>query len=96
MRKNIKSTKKILAWTLGCIVLALFVFLTIETATSGATLANLEKKETAFAQENADLQDAIVRASSLNGFEKRSLELGFVKPTKILYITTTEEVAKLP
>jgi len=76
--------------------LALFVFLTVETATSGATLANLEKQETRLIQENAGLKDEIVRASSLNGFEKKSAELGFVKPSKILYITTTEEVAKLP
>ena len=76
--------------------MACFVFLTVETATSGAVLAKLENQEAGLLQENSDLKDAVVRASSLNGVEKKSVELGFVKPSKILYISSIEEVANLP
>lgn len=91
-----KSIKPTLFWILGITLLACFVFLTVETATSGAVLAKMESRELSLAQENADLKDALVRASSLNGVEKKSVEMGFVKPSKILYINGSEEVAKLP
>ena len=91
-----KSIKPTLVWILGITLLACFVFLTVETATSGAVLAKLESREASLAQENADLKDAVVRASSLNGVEKKSVEMGFIKPSKILYINGSEEVAKLP
>jgi len=94
--KNKKSGKNIIFWVLGISFLAFFVFLTVETATSGATLSYLEKQEQSLGRENSDLEDAIVKASSLNGFEKKSAELEFVKPSKILYINGKEEVAKLP
>lgn len=76
--------------------MACFVFLTVETATSGAVLAKMESREASLMRENSDLKDAVVRASSLNDVEKKSQELGFVKPSKILYINGSEEVAKLP
>ena len=94
--KTKKSFKPTFIWILGISFLACFVYLTVETATSGAVLAGLETKEASLLQENSDLKDAVVNASSLNGIEKKSLELGFVKPSKILYINSTEEVAKLP
>ncbi|HJX58945.1 hypothetical protein A2V61_01260 [Candidatus Woesebacteria bacterium RBG_19FT_COMBO_47_8] len=94
--KSKKSAKNIIFWVLGISFLAFFVFLTVETATSGATLSYLEKQEQNLSRENSDLEDSIVKASSLNGFEKKSAELGFVKPSQILYINGKEEVAKLP
>jgi len=94
--KNKKTFKPTLFWILGIALTACFVFLTVETATSGAVLAKEESREATLLQENSDLKDAVVRASSLNGVEKKSLEMGFVKPSKILYINGSEEVAKLP
>ena len=92
-RKSIKPT---LVWIAGITFLACFVFLTVETATSGAVLNRMESREASLLQEASDLKDAVVRASSLNGVEKKSSEMGFVKPSKILYINGSEEVAKLP
>ena len=94
--KNKKTFKPTLFWILGIAFMACFVFLTVETATSGAVLAKAESREATLLQENSDLKDAVVRASSLNDVEKKSLEMGFVKPSKILYINGSEEVAKLP
>ena len=96
MIKKSKKTKTYLWWGAGIVLMALFTYLTIETATSGATLAKLEKDESTLVQQNKELEEQIVKSSSLNGLEKRSTELGFAKPAKILYINTTSEVAKLP
>ncbi len=94
--KTKKSLKPILFWVPAVSLLACFVFLTVETATSGAVLAKLESRESSLIQENSDLKDAVVKASSLNGVEKKSTEMGFVKPSKILYIGSQDEVARLP
>jgi len=91
-----KTFKPTIFWILGITLMASFVYLTVETATSGAVLAKTESREAALVQENSDLKDTVVRASSLNGVEKKSVEMGFVKPSKILYINGSEEVAKLP
>lgn len=95
MVKN-KKNKTFLLWGVGIVLMALYTYLTVEMVTSGAILAKLEKDESALLQQNKEMQESIVRESSLNGFEKRSQELGFVKPAKILYINSQEEVAKLP
>ena len=95
--KTIKSRGRLAPfWVVVGIFLVTTVAFTIETATSGAVLAKEESREATLLQENSDLKDAVVRASSLNGVEKKSLEMGFVKPSKILYINGSEEVAKLP
>jgi hypothetical protein len=94
--KKTNSLKTTLIWIAGITLMACFVFLTVETATSGAVLAKLENQEASLMRENADLNDALVRASSLNGVEKKSVEMGFVKPSQILYINSIEEVANLP
>ena len=94
--KNKKSKNNILFWVGLIAFVAFFVFLTVETATSGASLAKLEQDEATLIQENRDLEDAVVTSSSLNGYEEKSQELGFVKPSKIFYINPSDVVAKLP
>ena len=91
-----KKPKTILFWSLGIVLVVLFTFLTVETATSGAVLAKLEDEESSLLQQNKELEEAIVKASSLNDLENRSSELGFAKSSQILYISGSSEVAKLP
>lgn len=90
------SLKSILLFGGLTLVVAGFIYLTVETATSGAVLSDLEHREAVLTEENRALNDAIVKASSLNGLEVKTGELGFSKPSNILYITGKEEVAKLP
>lgn len=72
------------------------VFLTIETATSGAYLAQLEQEEAGLIKEKRMLNGQIVKASSLLSTGKKAQYLGFKKPSRIIYITEKEAVAKLP
>lgn len=90
------SFKSVFLWVALVALVAGFVYLSVETATSGAVLANFESQEGALSEENKNLKDALVKSSSLNNLEARTESLGFVKPARILYITGKEEVAKLP
>ncbi len=90
------SLKSLLVFGGAAVILAGFIYLTVETATSGAVLSDLEHKEAVLTEENRELQDSIAKASSLNNLEGKTQELGFNKPSNIIYITGKEEVAKLP
>ena len=94
--KNPKTKRGIFCWlTLAVFVISVVVF-TIETATSGARLAKLEKEERQLSAENAELSARLVEYSSLTVLEGKSGELGFSTPQKIIYIGREESVAKLP
>jgi len=91
------KTKRGFFWwlTIAVFVISVVVF-TIETATSGARLAKLEKQEKELSAENAELSTKLVEYSSLTSLENKSNELGFGPPQKILYIGREDGVAKLP
>lgn len=88
--------KGAISWlTLAMFVISVIVF-TIETATSGARLAKLEKLQKDLVSENAELSNRLVEASSLLSVESKSSQLGFSTPQKIIYIGREGEFAKLP
>lgn len=95
-----RTKRKIKKTTILLPVLAVFalmvVFLTIETVTSGAHLAQLEQEEAVFAKQNRELSDQLVKASSLTTLGEEAEVLGFKKPSQVIYITEKEAVAKLP
>jgi len=72
------------------------VYLTIETATSGANLAALSQREAVLIRENDSLASELVKNSSLNGLGEKSEEMGFVKPQVVIYISEKDAVANLP
>lgn len=72
------------------------VFLTIEAATSGAQIAQLEQEEAVLTKQSRELSDKLVKASSLITLGEEAEVLGFKKPSQIIYITEKEVVAKLP
>jgi hypothetical protein len=80
---------------MGVFVISVVVF-TIETATSGAKLAKLEKLERQLSAENGELSSKLVELSSLRNLDGKSLELGFGLPQKIIYIGREDGFAKLP
>jgi hypothetical protein len=97
IEKNKKTFKKAkLLWFLAAPFIAAVIFVTVEMASSGATLSKLEKEEAYLVSENQKLGDELVRASSLSQFEDVSVSLGFGKPANIVYITEKDIVAKLP
>jgi hypothetical protein len=96
LSKEFFPLKSLLLFGGLAVLTAGFVYLTVETATSGAVLSDLERKETLLTEENRELSETIAKASSLNILETKTTELGYNKPSNILYITGKEEVAKLP
>jgi hypothetical protein len=94
--KKQKNNKTFIVWFLAILAIAGVVILTVETVTSGAELAALEKNERTLLDEKRVLEERMAKNSSLNEFEKKAEELGFAKTSKILYISGKEEVAKLP
>ncbi len=77
-------------------IAAVSVFFTIQTSAYGATLAALERQALDLTEENELLQSQIVQSSSLSSINEMTEDLGFIKPTKVLYITDEETVAKVP
>lgn len=93
---NFSSLKGYLFWALLSVFGGGIVLLTIETVTSGAEIAKLEKEESILADQNRELSENMVQSTSLDSIEKKAEELGFVKPEKFVYIGREEPVAKLP
>lgn len=95
--KTIKSNKlpKIF-W----VVLALFavggIYLTISTANAGAKLAYLENLEADGVKENQRLKGELIGLNSLRNLEEKADELGFTRPSRLLYLTEDDAVAKIP
>lgn len=89
--KPIKTRRlKVSKLKLICIPLVVFgvftVYLGIETAGYGARLTQLEKKAHELEVHNKDLSQKMISSTSLTDLTKKSSELGFVKPTNIVYV----------
>ena len=95
--KKGKSNLKIflqLTILLGLVVST--IYFAILTSVVGDKLTILEKKETEIKSGNRELSLQIVSSSSLSKLSQESHDLGFIKPSNILYIKAEEAVAKLP
>lgn len=95
---NMKKNKKIQFVLLP--ILALFVvaivFFTIEMSTLGAQLVELENEEAKLIKERQKISVQLIDASSLSEIGEKAEDLGFKKPSSIIYISEKEAVAKLP
>ncbi len=103
--KGIKFSKKLkvkknqpgnIHWVALAAFVAVSIFFTIQTSAYGATLASLEKQSQELKDKNEELKSKMVQSSSLSLIQDRTEELGFIKPSKVLYITNEETVAKIP
>lgn len=95
-KNKILNLKRYFVWTvLGVLVIA-NVYFTVEFATSGAEIANLEKKEAELIKESNFLSEELLKTTSLNDIAQKAGEFGFTKPTRIVYLNGEEPVAKLP
>lgn len=88
--------KSFLFWIVTGLFLASSVFTAIQTATSGAELSILQKKEVALLESKRILSHNLASKTSLFESEAKSVELGFTKPNEIIYLTGEDGVAKLP
>lgn len=87
---------KSILWILTVPFIVAAILMTVEMASSGASLSKLEREEAVLRAENQNLNDELVQASSLSSFESSSESLGLTKAEKIIYITEKDAVAKLP
>lgn len=93
---NLKRAKTTI-FVVVCGLLAVSsIFMTIEGAASGVEIAKLEKKELQLIDEKRMLEESLVKNLSVGELQEKSTELGFAKPTNLVYISGTESVAKLP
>jgi hypothetical protein len=90
--KNAKGY--ILGGVCGILAIAC-IFMTIETATTGAEIANLQTKQTQALVKQRELQEELVQALSVNKLQEQSSTLGFNKIQNLVYVTDTAPVAKL-
>ncbi len=71
------------------------IFVTVQTASLGATISELERQETAYIKENREMESALVNNQSLMKLDEKAAELGYVKPNDIIYLSRDNFVAQL-
>lgn len=87
-----RKTKYIFTFTFVLLVIS-SLFLTIETVATGSDLVGLQKQSDQLLSQQRELKSYLVSELSLSGLETKSIELGFVKPSNLLYIKDNESVA---
>lgn len=93
---NLKSLRVYLLLCF-CGILAVFtIFLTIDSATSGSEIADLQKKEALLVARQQDLQESLVENLSVSSLQEKSGELGFTKINNLVYVADGIPVAILP
>ena len=87
-------TRKInYVWIINLVLFAGVVFLGIEQAGRGAEISNLENKLEVVSIEKRDLSENIFNSGSENNLSLNASELGFVKPSMVLYFDSIDTVA---
>lgn len=98
-KKGVAISPKLTVGLLGFVAigfLASIIYVTAEASSAGARLASLTQQEARLAQENKALADELVRLGSLIDLEEKASELGYMKPSKIMYVEQTEVAINLP
>jgi hypothetical protein len=81
-------------WPTIAVFVVLKVFITIKTVSSEAELSYIEKEIENLQKVNFALEDDLANASSLTEIENKKEELGFAKPTSVVYLSSEETVAQ--
>ena len=95
-KNNVKKVSKKLYFYVSVVAFVVFVtvVLAVQSATVGSELAYFEKQEKELVSKNAVLTDKLLRSQSLESFSTKAEELGFEKPTSIVYISGDTEIAQ--
>ncbi|MEK7470675.1 MAG: hypothetical protein AAB622_01595 [Patescibacteria group bacterium] len=94
--KYINHKTKVLVLSTFVIFALSAVLITIESVSTGAEMASLEKTSNVLLAQRSELESAYVKSISMGDLQERSAELGFVKPEYLIYLTGRDSVAKLP
>ncbi len=97
-KKNIskKKPKKLVMYAVFlAILICISVVVAIQASTFGSEVAKLDDEGNALASNNMALRDKVLRNESLTNYQKKAEELGFVKPSDIVYVGKDKEVASI-
>ena len=92
---SFSNFKKIVIWITSLSLLIVVVFVTIESAATGAVLARLEEEEINLSLEKNYLTKTLAESTSLTKLGEESENMGFKKPQSILYIEGFDAQANL-
>lgn len=93
---SVKNTKNYILLGICGILATTSILLTIQTATSGVEISKIETKEQQLLATKKDLEESLIKTLSMNELQEKSGDLGFTKPSNLVYISSNESVAKLP
>lgn len=82
-------------WAINLVMFIAVVFLGIEQAGRGADISKYENKLVKISEEKRILTETIFKNGNDDSIASSSLNLGFDKPTKIVYFSSIEPVASL-
>jgi hypothetical protein len=92
-----RSLTKYVLFILAGVLAVSSILMTVETATSSVEVSNLRQKEAELSMEKRNLENTLVRSLSMSDLEEKGNELGFAKPSSVVFVSNSEEpVAKLP
>jgi hypothetical protein len=87
--------RKTAGWLVLAILVIVQVFFTIQTSAMGAELSLYEHKSIELTKENQELKTALVSQSSLSETQEKAEELGYVRPSTIVFVKENAPVTAL-
>lgn len=72
------------------------VFITIQSAATSLEVNSLESQEKMLLGRKKELEEDLVKNLSVSDLQTKSSDMGFTKPTDLVYISQSEPVANLP
>jgi len=93
---NLKNFKGYFLGGICAVLAVLSIFMTIESATCGTEMSEIQKKEASLMSQQQDLQEELVENLSVNSLQEKSSELGFTKVSNLVYVAESVPMARLP
>lgn len=72
------------------------VFFSVRASTVGAVLSSLENEKEELLKINSQLEAQVNSSSSLTKYSSEAEDMGFLKPSEVFYLSSDNEVARLP
>ncbi|HKB88246.1 MAG TPA: hypothetical protein VKC53_01215 [Patescibacteria group bacterium] len=93
---NLKSLRVYLLSGICGVLAVLSIFMTIQSASTGAEVAGIQNKESALLVQQRELETQLVENLSVNSLQEKSIEMGFTKVSNLVYVSGRIPVARLP
>ena len=89
------ATKGMLIWAVLGVLVSIQIFFTIQTSTMGAELSVLEHKSIELTKKNQELKASLVSKSSLSDSQQKAETLGYLRPSKVVFVKENAPVTAL-